>query len=396
MKHAIKSQYKKMDTEVKIFDYKMKALEDPREIEDVKQQHVLLRKHRQENLADQQKRIDQKEFAGLMYHIPDPNSYREAMESDAVEEWKQAIDEEMKVLDDRRFGEEVNRPINKTVLTGRWVYKAKVKKDGSIERRKGRYCAKGYTQKPGEDFNDHYAAVARLESLRNHLSISVKRNYTRGQLDVKSAILYGDIDGETYLELSEGHRQQGKVSRLNKAIYGLKQSARLRYIHLTKALKNMNLTVIDFAPCILVSKDLYCCIYVDDILITGKSILVNQFIEQLQSSCKCNSVETALLLGMQMAKSTEHLKIHQQRYITEILEHFGMENCNPVNTPIEISSTLKKATDDETLCDQKLDQSIIGSLIYAATATRPDIAYARHFLGQFSSKQTETHLSAAK
>ena len=73
-----------------------------------------------------------------------------------------------------------------------------------------------------------------------------------------------------------------------------------------------------------------------------------------------------------------------------------MENCNPVNTPIEVSSTLKKATDDEILCDQKLYQSIIGSLMYAATATRPDIAYATHFLGQFSSKPTETHLSAAK
>ena len=158
----------------------------------------------------------------------------------------------------------------------------------------------------------------------------------------------------------------------------------------------MNLTVTDFDPCILVSKDLYCCIYVDDILITGKSNLVNQCIEQLQSSFKCNSFETSLLLGMQIEKTTEHLKIHQQRYITEILERFGMENCNPVNTPIEVSSTLKKVTDDETLCDQKLYQSIIGSLMYAVTATRPDIAYATHFLGQFSSKPTETHLSAAK
>ena len=158
----------------------------------------------------------------------------------------------------------------------------------------------------------------------------------------------------------------------------------------------MNLKVTDFDPYILVSKDLYCCIYVDDIIITGKSNLVNQCIKQLQSSFKCNSVETSLLLGMQIEKSTEHLKIHQQRYITEILEQFGMENCKSVNTPIEVSSALKKATDDETLCDQKLYQSIIGSLMYAATATRPNIAYATHFRGQFSSKPTETHLSAAK
>ena len=222
--------------------------------------------------------------------------------------------------------------------------------------------------------------MAGLESLRILLSISVKRNYTLRQLDVKSAFLYGDIDGETYLELPEGYQKSGKVYRLNKAIYGLKQSARLWFFHLTEALNNMNLTVTDFDPCILVSKDLYYCIYVDDILITGKSNLVNQCIEQLQSSFKCNSVETSLLLGMQIEKTTDHLKIHQQRYTTEILERFGMEYCNPVNTPIEVSSTLKKAADDKILCDQKLYQSIIGSLMYAATATRPDIADATHFL----------------
>ena len=82
----------------------------------------------------------------------------------------------------------------------------------------------------------------------------------------------------------------------------------------------MNLIVTNVDPCILVSKDLYCYIYVDDILITGKSNLFNQCIEQLQSSFKCNSVETSLLLGMQIGKSTEYLKIHQQPYITQILE----------------------------------------------------------------------------
>ena len=170
---------------------------------------------------------------------------------------------------------------------GRWVYKTKVKSDGTIKRWKGWYCAKGYSQKPGEDFDDIYPPVARLESLRILLSVAVKRNYTLRQLDVKSAFLYGDIDGETYLELPEGYQKPGKVWKLNKAIYGLKQSPRLWYFHLTEALKNMNLTVTDFDPCILVSKDLYCCIYVDDILITGKSHLINQCIEQLQSSFKC-------------------------------------------------------------------------------------------------------------
>ena len=80
MKRAITSQYKKMDTEAKTFDQKMRDLENHLEIEDFKQQHVLLRQHRQEKIAELQRRIDQKEFARLIYHIPDPDSYREAIE----------------------------------------------------------------------------------------------------------------------------------------------------------------------------------------------------------------------------------------------------------------------------------------------------------------------------
>ena len=73
MKQAIPSQYKKMSTDVKTLEQKMKDLEDSCEIEDVKQQYLLPRQHRQEKIADLERRIDQKEFAGLIYHIPDPN-----------------------------------------------------------------------------------------------------------------------------------------------------------------------------------------------------------------------------------------------------------------------------------------------------------------------------------
>ena len=318
-----------MDTEAKIFYLKMKTLEDSREIEDVKQQHVRSRQNRQQKIVDLERQIDYKKFAVLMDPIPDPNWYREAMESAAAEEWKLAMEEEMKVLEDRGVGEEVNQPINQTVLKEWWVYKTKVKKDGTIEQQKGRYCAKGYSHKPGEDFDDINAPVARLDSLRILLSILVKRNYTLQLLDLKSSFLHDDIDGEAYLELLEEYPIAGKVWRLNKAICRLKQSSRLWYFHLTEALKNMNLTLTDFDPCILVSKDFYCCIYIDDILITGKSHLVNQCIEQLQSSFRCNSVETSLLLGMQIEKTTEYLKIQQQQFITEILERFGIEDCNP-------------------------------------------------------------------
>ena len=70
-----------------------------------------------------------------------------------------------------------------------------------------------------------------------------------------------------------------------------------------------------------------------------------------------------------------------------------LQPCQPTSWS---KFNIEKATDDEDLCDQKLYQFIIGLLMYAARATRPDIAYATHFLGQFSLNPTETHLSATK
>jgi len=271
------------------------------------------------------------------------------------------MDEEIEVLRNRRVGEDVDRPKNKKVLKGRWVYKAKVKQDSTIERRKGQYCAQEYSQKPREDFDDIYGLVAQLESLEILRSLSVKRNYLMRQLDVKSAFLYGEIDGETYLEIPDGYRKPGKVWKLQKAIYCLKQSPRLWYFYLTETLKEFNLTVFDLDSCILISKDLYCCVYVDDILITGKPNLVNQCIEKLQSCFKyTDSGETSLLVGMQIEKTSEYIKLYQECYITQILEQFGMTDCNPVKTPIKAQTPLQQAPDDDQLCDQKLYQSVIG------------------------------------
>jgi len=120
-----------------------------------------------------------------MYHIPDPNQYKEAINSEAREEWKIVIDEEMSVLEKREVGQDVDCPANRDVLKGRWVYKTKVKTDRTIEGEKGRCCAKGFSQRPGEDYEEVYAPVARLKSLRILLSILVNQEYTIPQLDAK-------------------------------------------------------------------------------------------------------------------------------------------------------------------------------------------------------------------
>jgi len=124
---AINRIQNKMSKDVEEFEKRVEEIEDEQDLDAYTTQHVLRRQHNQEQLRDLQQKLNRKEFTGLSYHIPDPTSYQEAMETDEADEWKKAMDEEMEVLRNRRVGEEVDRPKNKKGLKGRWVYKAKVK-----------------------------------------------------------------------------------------------------------------------------------------------------------------------------------------------------------------------------------------------------------------------------
>ena len=81
----------------------------------------------------------------------------------------------------------------------------------------------------------------------------------------------------------------------------------------------------------------------------------------------------------------------QPGYTEKLLSKMGMSDCKPVKTPVDASSHLVRATEEEEAVDQQLYQSVVGSLMYMATCTRPDIAYAVGLLARFSSKPNKAH-----
>lgn len=123
----------------------------------------------------------------------------------------------------------VNLPSNKRAIEVKWVFKTKFKPSGEVAKHKARLAAKGFLQKPGLDFNEVYAPVARIETVRLIVAIASMRKWTLSQLDVKSAFLNGPLEEEVYTRQPPGYVKKGmedKVMKLNKALYGLKQAPR--------------------------------------------------------------------------------------------------------------------------------------------------------------------------
>ena len=95
-------------------------------------------------------------------------------------------------------------PLEKNIIGTKWVFRNKLDEDGKIIRNKPRLVCKGYTQVEGIDFDETFAPVARLETIRIFLSLMAHMNFKIYQMDVKSAFLNGELEEELYMEQPEG------------------------------------------------------------------------------------------------------------------------------------------------------------------------------------------------
>ncbi|KAK3014747.1 hypothetical protein RJ639_009902 [Escallonia herrerae] len=166
-------------------------------------------------------------FVNQLSTVSMPNNVHEAL---ADPRWKEAMNEEMKSLQENKTWEVIDRPPGKKPVGCRWIYTVKYKADGTIERFKARLVAKGYTQTYGIDYTKTFAPVAKINTVRVLLSLATNLNWPLQQFDVKNAFLQGELSEEVYMELPPGcmmpKTDSQKVCKLQKALYGLKQSPR--------------------------------------------------------------------------------------------------------------------------------------------------------------------------
>jgi hypothetical protein len=320
-----------------------------------------------------------------------PKNYAEAYSSPQAHLWDEAIKDEINSLSQMKTFQVVDRPAHKKVIGSKYVFKVKTNENGSISKYKVRIVAKGYSQVEGIDFNETFAPVLRPESLRFILSFSSANNFIADNMDVKTAFLYGDLDEEVYMEIPEGYDidRKKKVFKLKKSIYGLKQASRIWNEKFTEEVKKLGYQQSQADPCLFyrMEKDKIVGligIVVDDVTLAIKNQREMERVKLLLSE-KFEMKDMGSLthiIGIKIEQSIDGISLSQEKYIDLLLHSFNMEHCKPQSTPLPTNMSNHDAENLKPFSDIKAYQRLIGSLIYLANMTRPDISYATSYLAR--------------
>ncbi|KAJ0391590.1 hypothetical protein P43SY_011493 [Pythium insidiosum] len=299
------------------------------------------------------------------------------------------------------FGDAV--PPTHRVITCRWVYAAKADADGYVVRFKARLVIHGFRQRMGIDYFDTYAPVVRFDTIRAIFYYALWRKWEILQFDVKTAFLHGELSEQVYMELPpgrEGNKQ--RVCRLLKSLYGLKQAPRVWNLTLHNTLLSLGLRRLDQDHGLYARQvgdaapDLLLSVYVDDLLIMGIKSSCERLSQQLRTHFELTSLgQVRYLLGIEVSFSPtrDSIFLSQATYIETILKRFNMTSCNGVATPESKHETLSH---EKTRHENMPYREIIGAIQYLVSGTRPDLAHATRYLGQFNAHFEWGHYQKAK
>ena len=294
----------------------------------------------------------------------------------------------------------------KTPISLSWVYK--LKPPTSLQQEpiyKARLVAHGYRQTLHVDYEQTFAQVATMKAFRVLLWFSSFLVLLCTQMDVSNAFLSADIDTEVYVLYPPGYPGNGYL-RLNKCLYGLKQSPRLFYKTLVKTLLSAGLQPLVTDSCVFKFREgtrvCFVLIFVDDIIIATNCEDLRKKVEKaLSDRFKMKNLgELKHFVGIRVQQTAQGIKISQSEYIEKILEHFRMGTCNEAKLPqpssVKLSSRTGSPRDEsERLAMSKLPyRQLIGSLLYLF-GTIPEICFCVILLSSFVADPGFPHWNAA-
>ncbi|THG98301.1 hypothetical protein EW026_g3860 [Hermanssonia centrifuga] len=189
-------------------------------------------------------------------------------------QWKLAEIAEIEAFVKAKLFVEVKKPDSRRLVDCKWVYTIKRGPNGEILKYKARLVARRFTQIEGIDYNETFAPVSKFTSIRSLLALTAHHDLEIHQMDVKSAFLNGDLNEEIYMQCPPGFEaKDGKVWKLNKSLYGLRQTSRKWYKRVCAEFKAMGFTRSDYDHAIFFKLEdghlLIAAVYVDDMLLVS-------------------------------------------------------------------------------------------------------------------------------
>ncbi|CAL2240277.1 unnamed protein product [Prunus armeniaca] len=337
-------------------------------------------------------------FANQMTTEFIPSKVQDAL---VAPQWKKAMDEKMLALKKNQTWDLVSLPQGKRPVGCRWIFTIKHKVDGTIDRYKARLVAKGYTQTYGVDYQETFAPVAKISTVRILISLAANLDWPLQQFDVKNAFLHGELKEEVYMNLPPGFdlsENPNLVCKLRKSLYGLKQSPRAWFGKFSCAMKKYGYRQSNADHTLFLKrrkgKVTVLIIYVDDMIITGDDTEeIDKLKHYLSTEFEMKDLGgLKYFLGIEVARSQQGIFLSQRKYVLDLLNETGMLGCKPADTPIVHNHNLE-ILPDQVPTNKDRYQRLVGRLIYLSH-TRPDIAYDVSVVSQFMHSPSEVHMEA--
>lgn len=336
---------------------------------------------------------------GLGY--TEPSNIAEALKGEDAVLWERAMLEEMVQLKNKNTYVVVDRPKNQNILGSKWVYKVKKGANGEIERYKARVVARGFNQVYGVDYHQTYSPVIQRKTVRLLFSLAACNGWTIEHVDVLTAYLNSPLVETVYIEQPEGFLEgENKVWKLQKGLYGLKQSALEWYKTIDNILIKLGLSKLKKDRCVYVNltKNLIVGLYVDDLGIWGKPNQVKWVkgeLEKILEIRDLGNMHSFLSINVRVFEGA--IEIDQSHYLQQVLDDFNLSEAHTKGraAPLPLNSDDKTGAGEEPF-DPKLYQNAVGKLLYLSSMTRPDISFAVSKLSMKTKNPTKKHWHEVK
>jgi hypothetical protein len=345
---------------------------------------------------------------------PGPKTYQIALNADDSEQWKEAIGKEMASMENHGVFTFVQKvPNGASMIESRWVMGRKLLANGQVDKWKVRLVGRGDLQKPG-DYNEITSPVIDSASIRLALGLAAEHDLEIAILDIPTAFLGCPLHETLYMRLPEGewpdpHGRARPIVKLNKTLYGIKQANREYFEEVFDYIvDDLCLQASISAPGLFFggklgdSNGILVLVYVDDIMIIGPLALATSISSQLYDRFKAGgqvpASSTFQYLGMTITRDRQKksITIDQIGYIKRILDRFEMTDSRKRITPMEIGYKPHAIQANEEPFESGMYRKAIGSILYAALGTRPDITYAITTLGRYAAQPSTLHWEAIK